>query len=411
MSDFYSIAVYPFLFVALFFEVFLILTYFDAESIRRRIRRTLTNFPTVSVIVPSYNEAKTVGATIRSLIELDYPKQKLSLILVDDGSHDETPAVLSEYAHLPYVTIVRKENGGKHTALNEGIRVSTSEFVACLDADSFVSKNALREILPHFDAENIGAVTSSMSISRPRLILERIQQAEYLLGILLRHVLSTINGLHVTPGPFTVYRRSVFDSIGLFRPAHNTEDMEIALRMQKHGWHIQNAPRARVYTKAPKTLRALLKQRVRWTTGFIRNSVDYRDLYANPKYGALGLLVLPLGALSIISGVTLFIVSLVEFSFHTWDIFVKTSSVPLSFLFRPPAFDLFFVPMNALIALTSVAIIITVAFIIAGARISKTRARLSPALIWYVPLYGLIAPLWLVRSIFDVVFNIRRAWR
>ncbi len=411
MNPIFEAVVYPFLFLALFFEVFLILTYFETESKKRRRIGATNVFPKISIIVPSYNEAKTLGQTVDSLLKLDYPKEHLDIILVNDGSTDGTAAIADAYTSNAHVRVLHKENGGKHTALNAGIAIATGEYVACLDADSFASTGALREIISHFDDLQIGAVTASMSIHRPRAILERVQQAEYLIGILLRHILSTMNGLHVTPGPFTVYRRNVFKEIGDFRSAHNTEDMEIALRMQKAGWKIQNAPRARVYTKAPKEFRALLKQRVRWTTGFIRNSVDYRELFGNPKHGALGMIVLPLGALSILASITLFIFSMVQLGQNTWDFGVTTSSVPLSYTLRLPVFDWFFVPLNSIIVLGALATIIAIAFVVEGARISKTRAAVGPALLWYIPLYGFIAPLWLIRAIIDVSFGIHRSWR
>ena len=403
--------IYPFLFLSLFFEVFLILTYFENESKRRRGKLATTAFPSVAVVVPCFNEEKTVGGTVESLLKLDYPKESLEIILVDDGSTDKTCEIFDSYKVHAHVRVIHKENGGKHTALNVGIASTTSDYIACLDADSFVSPHALKESIAHFDHPKIGAVTASMSIYRPKSALERMQQAEYLMGILLRHLLTTFNGLYVTPGPFTVYRRYVFDSLGAFRPAHNTEDMEIALRMQEAGWEIQNAPRARVYTKAPKTVASLLKQRVRWTTGFIRNGFDYKELFGNPRYGALGMLILPLGAISIISGIALFFLMLLQTTNWLWNTAVQVFAVPLSYAIHIPDFDLFFVPANALIFFSIIATAITIVFIIEGARVSKTKASLGPAIVWYIPLYSILAPLWLIQSVSDVALGIRRGWR
>ncbi len=110
-----------------------------------------------------------------------------------------------------------------------------------------------------------------------------MQNAEYIFGITLRHALASVNGLYVTPGPFSFYRRSVIEKLGGFRHGHQTEDMEMALRIQQAGYKIENAPRARVYTKAPNTLLGLVKQRTRWTTGFLRNVAgEYRGLIGNP---------------------------------------------------------------------------------------------------------------------------------
>jgi len=254
----FDAAVYPFLFVALYFEVFLVLTFFEKESRRRRALTTLSICPSVSVIVPAFNEERTIAETVRSVLALDYPKDKLSLILVDDGSTDGTGETLEQFRGHERVTVVHKENGGKHTALNAGIALAKSEFVGCLDADSFVSPGALKLVMANFDGGDIGAVTSSMSVNAPKNMIEKMQEAEYLIGIAMRHTLATWNGLYVTPGPFTIYRKRALEELGGFRPAHDTEDLEIALRLQRAGWRIGNAPAAGVFTNAPKTVKERL---------------------------------------------------------------------------------------------------------------------------------------------------------
>ena len=407
----FDFIIYSFLFLALFFEVFLVITFFDKDARRRRTLPFLSTFPTVAILVPCHNEEKTIGKTTESLLALEYPKDKLSIVLIDDGSTDNTPQVMDDYRTNPQISIIRKENGGKHTALNAGIAATNSEFIGCLDADSFVAPDALKHVIANFDDEKIGAVTASMSVYAPKKILERMQQAEYLFGIALRHILATLNGLYVTPGPFTIFRRTMFTEIGIFRTAHNTEDMEIAMRMQKMGWKIQNAPQARVFTKAPGTLRGLVKQRTRWTTGFIRNGMDYRILFGNPRYGALGLIVLPIAVIAIYFKVFLFPITWFHFAQSLWRIIARLSEVPLSFTFQLRSFDWFFAPVNTLSLLSLVALSITVIFMFVGAHISRTRSQLGPSIFWYLMLYGMIAPLWIVRSLADVALGIRREWR
>jgi cellulose synthase/poly-beta-1,6-N-acetylglucosamine synthase-like glycosyltransferase len=402
---------YPLLFLGLYLEVFLVLTFFDREAKRRRRLTAPEAFPRVAVIVPCYNEEHSVGKTVDSLLALEYPAEKLSLILVDDGSTDGTAAVLERYRAHPRVSIISKENGGKHTALNAGIAATDAEFVGCLDADSFVMPDALKLVMANFDDEKIGAVTSSMSVNDPKNMLERMQEAEYLLGIAMRHTLANWNGLYVTPGPFTIYRKRAFDELGGFRPAHNTEDLEIALRLQKGGWKIQNAPSASVYTNAPKTTRALVKQRVRWTTGFMRNVMDYRELVGNRAYGILGLMILPLGVFSIFSGVALFGLSLARFSWSAWGFLLRVSEVPLSYTFAPHVPNWFYFPTSAMLILSMTVIALTVALIFSGAHIAKQKTNFGFSLAWYFILYTFIAAWWRIRSIADVALGARRSWR
>src|SRR3989344_3767903 len=139
---------YPFLFIAIFFESFILVTLLSKPARAARARKPGTATPSVAVIVPCRNEVATVSATCNSLLALDYPKDKLEIILVDDGSTDATPVMMSKFTYHPQVRIIRKENGGKHTALNAGIAVTQAELIGCLDADSFVEPDALREIIP-----------------------------------------------------------------------------------------------------------------------------------------------------------------------------------------------------------------------------------------------------------------------
>ena len=402
--------VYFFLFLALYFEVFFVLAFFGREARKRREPRSITYFPSVSVIVPCHNEETTVGATIVSLLALEYPKDKLKLILVDDGSTDKTLAVLNEYANNPQIRILSKEKGGKHTAMNAAIALADTELIGCLDADSFVDVGALREVVSHFNEDRIAAVTSAISIYEPKSPLELMQHVEFLLGIMLRHVLGALNGIYVTPGPLTIFRKKALDAVGSFKHAHNTEDMEMALRLQKGGWKIQNAPQARVYTKAPKTVLALIKQRTRWTTGFLRNTIDYREFLGNRRYRILGMVILPLGIISIYSGIVLTSLAWIEAGTAFMNFLIRASAVPLSFLFRLPPLDWFFAPTSTLglLSLVAVAIMLTCAYL--GALISGTKSRFGPSIFWYVILYCLIAPFWMVRSVVDVAFGVRRSW-
>lgn len=305
----FQVLAYPFLFIALYFESFLLVTFLSKPAREHRLESITQSTPKIAIVVPCWNEETTVAGTVESLLALDYPKEKLSLILVDDGSTDNTPAVVDQFSTNPQITAIHKKNGGKFTAMNAGLEYAKdAELVGFLDADSFVAPDALREIVAAFSDQNISAVTASMSIHKPRTIFQRMQYAEYSLAIVLRHVFASVNGLYVTPGPFSFYRRSIFADIGPFRHAYLAEDMEMTMRMQRAGLRIGNAIRARVYTKGPPTFAKLIKQRVRWTTGFLRNLFfDYRDLLGTKKNVVLGMLVLPLGIIAIGSGIFLFI--------------------------------------------------------------------------------------------------------
>ena len=409
---------YPFIFAAIYFEAFLLVTFLSAPAVASRTRAVSTKPPFVAMIVPCYNEETTVRGTVESLLALDYPKDRLRIILVDDGSTDGTASVMDSFAHHAHVSVMHQKNQGKHVALNAGIAASPEvELIGCLDADSFVEPSALREMIACFDDPQAGASTAAMSVHKPSNILERMQNAEYILGIALRHILAVVNGLYVTPGPFSVYRRDVVVELGGFKNGHNTEDMEMALNIQRAGYAISSAHQARVFTKAPHSVLALLKQRTRWTTGFLRNMLnEYRDLVGNPQYGALGLIVLPLGFLAIIGGIAMFFLMAYQLIKSFVQTVFLTSGVPVAYTlstFVPDfsSIEWFYMPVSIIALLAFVALAGSILFMVVGKRISKTPGTLSAGIIGYMLLYGLIAPFWLLRAVADVATNNKRSWR
>lgn len=404
---------YPFLFIAIFFESFVLVTLLSGPARAARARAPGTLTPSVAVVVPCWNEASTVAATCNSLLALHYPKEKLEIILVDDGSTDTTPEVMARFAQHPQVRIIRKENGGKHTALNAGIALTRADLVGCLDADSFVEPDALREIVSCFADPGVVAVTAAMSVHKPGNILQHMQNAEYSFGITLRHTFASLNGLYVTPGPFSFYRRDIIEKLGGFRYGHQTEDMEMALRIQHAGYGIENAPRARVYTQAPATIRGLIKQRTRWISGFLRNILgEYRGLIGRRRHGALGMLVLPTALLAIVSGIMLFLLTLFFFARNTLAALSIRAGIPLSYAFLPHgSFDWFYLPVSFYVLLAVIVLMTSVTLIAIGKRISKTPGNIALGLVSYVFLYGLIVPFWLIRATSDVAFGRRRDWR
>ena len=409
---------YPFLFIAIFFESFVLVTFLSAPATSARARKaadiTDPHLPRVAIIVPCLNEGETVAATADSLLALQYPSDKLEIILVDNGSTDDTPTVMARYKGHPQVRVLLEKMRGKHNAVNAGIAVTDADLIGCLDADSFVEPDALLEIIPSFRDENVGATTAAMSVHKPKNILQHMQNAEYIFGITLRHVLSSVNGLYVTPGPFSLYRRRVVLALGGFREGHKTEDLEMALRLQKACYWIENAPRARVYTKAPLTLAALIKQRARWTTGFMRNvGIEYRGLIGRRRYGALGTIVLPLGFMAIASGILVFCLAIFMLVQRAVTAYQLRVGIPLSYAWLPHnlGFDWFHLPSSLYILLGLATVIGSVTMITIGKRLSKTPGSLARGLFAYIFLYGLIAPLWLLRATTDVALGKRRSWR
>ena len=390
--------------------MFLLITFIEnLRKTKKEEKTIITRYPTVTVVVPAFNEEKTVAKTIETLLRLDYPKNKLKITVVDDGSRDGTWSELQKYKNHPQVEIFQKENGGKFTALNFAITHSTSEIIGCLDADSFVEPGALKSIVSYFEESEAMAVTPAVKIHKPNNILRHLQRNEYNMGVFNKKVLGHLEAINVTPGPFSFFRREVFEKIGLFKHAHNTEDMEIAMRMQKHGLKIRNAHRACVYTVGPATFKGLYKQRLRWMYGYMRNLIDYKEMVLTRKYGNLSMFFLPLSAVMILTALYYTIMILVNIVNSIIMRVIKFNSV--GFFWTWPKFDWFYVDANALVFLAIILVTLSLITISIGSRISDNRWGLSIHSLYFPFIFPIISLVWLVKAIYNIITKEKTSWR
>lgn len=413
MSEFTNSVVYVFLFLSLYFEVFLLITYFekrlDIKKETARNKNTLKKYPSVTIMVPCWNEEKTLSKTIHSLLNLDYPKDKLKIMIIDDGSTDKTLQVAKKFESKKQVEIYHKENGGKHTALNFGLTKVTSDLVGCLDADSYVDKDALKNIVRYFDDKETMAVTPSVKVWQPKTIIQMIQKVEYSWGILIRKMFSYLGALYVTPGPFSIFRKEVFTNLGGYRHAYLTEDMEMAVRMQSNHYKIANAHDAVVLTVAPDSLKKLYKQRLRWTYGFIKNVFDYRHLFFKTEYGNLGIFILPMASLSILSAIYLVSLSVISAINSLVSEVIKINTVGI--VWPSWNFDWFYINTEVLAIASMVAFIGTVTMMLIARKMTEGKISIGMDLVYFFTLYVFIAPLWMIKALYNTIFSVKTKWR
>lgn len=370
----------------------------------------LKEYPSVTIIIPCYNEEKTVRGTVRSLLNLDYPKDKLKLIVIDDGSKDDTFNVAkAEFEKNSNVEIFKKENGGKYTALNLGLQKTDTPFIGCLDADSFVDAQALKRIMTYFEDKDTMAVAPSIIVDSPKNILQGAQKAEYDMAVYNKKMLAFLGGIHVTPGPFSIFRKKVFDDLGPYRHAHNTEDQEIALRMQEHHYKIEHCPDAYVYTIAPNSVKKLYRQRVRWIYGFIRNAIDYRRLLFRKKYGTIAFFTLPSGIISVVSAIFLFWMfsyNLVTFLVH------KITQIKVVGLGSVGAFhfDWFFFDTKTIFFVSIILYSSIITSLLIGRSMLEGKVRFSFDMLYFMIIYSIVAPFWLLKAIYNAVRVKQSSW-
>lgn len=404
---------YAITFLAVYVQVFFLVTFFERRGELKRSsskKLGLVAFPKVAVVVPCWNEEKTIHGTIESLLALQYPKDKLEIIVVDDGSTDTTWQEILKYEHHPQIKIFHKENGGKHTAVNLGIEKSDALFIGCLDADSFVAPDALMHILEVYQSDpTVMAVAPSIIIYKPKTLFQKIQRVEYNMGIYIKKMLSFLGAIHVTPGPFSIFKREVFEKLGGFRKAHNTEDMEIAYRMQENHMKIEHCHTAHVYTVAPDTFKKLYKQRLRWIYGFIQNTLDYKHLLFKKKHGNFSFFTLPSGVISIVAAIFIFttlalnLVKLILRKIEQWQ-WIEPSARATFF-----QIDWFFINTKTIMFVTIILYVLLVFAMVVGTRIAKQK--FSWHIVSYTLIYSVIAPLWLMKAIWNSITAKKPSWR
>ncbi len=258
----------------------------------KRTKKTVTTSPFMSIIVPAYNEEKTIVNCIQSLQSLDYANYET--IIVDDGSTDKTyqQAIQSK---TEKTKIIHQENKGKANALNAGIQQSRGDIVLTVDADTILEKQALRKIAYRFATNDaIGAVAGNVKVKPEPKLINNLQSAEYTTGInLVRKSQSILGCVMIVPGPVAALKRDAIEKAGYFSDETFAEDFDITLNILKSGSRIEYEEESLAFTDAPKNVEDIVKQRRRWYRGMIQVLDKHRNMYLNPKFGAAGLLGIP----------------------------------------------------------------------------------------------------------------------
>lgn len=405
---------YPFLFFSMYFQIFLLISFFEGKrKIKREEKRVITDFPSVTVAIPCWNEEKTLSGTLDSLLKLIYPKDKLKFIIVDDGSTDETFEIAKQYKekYPDLIEVIKKENGGKHTAMNLALSMCNTELFGCLDADSFVEPKTLSHIVGYFEWDkDVMAVTPCVHIKAPKTLVQRMQAIEYLLGVFIRKAYGEIDAIQVTPGPFSIFKKEVFDKLGPYKKAHNTEDFEITLRMHKNHMKIVNSHKATVYTLGPSTAYGFFKQHLRWARGFIENALDYREMFFKKKYGNFGLFTLPGGFMFVFYAMytAVFIVYNLTISLSKIIaiIFISGLNMP-HFTFK---FDFFYFNTNTISFVTMVLFTMLLFVLYIGRELTEDKQQFYRNFPVFFVLFPLFVPLYVSRAVFDIIFSRKNEW-
>ncbi len=402
------------IFLSVYVQVFFLVTFLENRKkiVTRSGKIKLGNYPEVTIAVPCWNEEKTLESTVHSLLNLNYPKDKVKIFLIDDGSTDNTWNIINKFGSFPNIKIFQKENGGKYTALNLALQNTTTDFFGGFDADSIVHPEALARIMGTFEKDPAAmAVAPSVNVYDAKNFIQNAQKAEYNMGVYFKKMLAFLGAINVTPGPMTIFRKKVFDDLGPYRHGHNTEDMEIAYRMQKNRYKIEHCSDAYVYTHSPSSVRKLYKQRLRWIYGFINNTIDYHSVLFRKKYGDFAVFTLPMGIISIVSVSYLFAGIVYNLGHFIYSKILVLSTVGWNFTWKMPQFDLFFIHPRSFVLLIIFLYCLIIFAIMFGRKMTREKKIFSLNMFYFFPVFGIIAPFWLLKAVYNTIRKRKPAWR
>jgi cellulose synthase/poly-beta-1,6-N-acetylglucosamine synthase-like glycosyltransferase/peptidoglycan/xylan/chitin deacetylase (PgdA/CDA1 family) len=264
--------------------------------------------PYVSVVLAAYNEEKVILRTLRELRYSDYPQSKFEVVAVNDGSTDRTLSIMKHYSHeWSHLRVIDQKNSGKSSALNNGINNASvhSTVIVIMDADTIFRRTTIRMLARHFarntHGRRIGAVAGHVKVGNRRNVLTAWQSLEYISGICVTRMAERmLNAISIVPGACSAWSRKALQEIGGFCDDTMAEDCDATLCLQRRGYKILQENNAIADTEAPETIRALAKQRKRWTYGNLQALWKHRSMLFRPKYGILGMVSLPYAALSLL---------------------------------------------------------------------------------------------------------------
>lgn len=228
--------------------------------------------PFVSIIVPAYNEETVIVERINNLVELDYPKDKYEIIIVESGSTDNTCKIVKEMMEhrkdsKPTLKVVNEEERrGKASAINLGKKHAEGEIILVTDANSIFDKNVLKEMIPHFKNPKMGAVGGRYCVANPENPLAASESFYWDLEYMMRKGESSVDSACLFHGEINAWRKDIVDADTKII----SEDVDMCINIRRKGYKIEYEPEARVYEPSATTVNDQIIRRKKVVIGIIK---------------------------------------------------------------------------------------------------------------------------------------------
>ncbi|WP_145044852.1 glycosyltransferase [Paenibacillus xylanexedens] len=247
------------------------------EKIGVHIPTDMDHYPTITVMVPAHNEGLVIVATVEHILQMNYPEEKVQVIVIADNCTDDTAAKLhaflskTRYVHRDVTVLERKGTGGKSGALNDGLELATGEWICIFDADAAPERNSLMFLAQKSleNPEKYGVVYGrNKARNRGQNFLSKCINLELVTAQRVYHTgLWELFKLGTIPGTNYIIKTELIREIGGWDVTAITEDTALSFDILARGQLIALAPQAEAYQQEPEKLSVYMKQRERWAKG------------------------------------------------------------------------------------------------------------------------------------------------
>jgi poly-beta-1,6-N-acetyl-D-glucosamine synthase len=361
-------------------------------------------YPPVTVLIAAYNEEKSIASTLSGIFLQDYAEH-IQIIVINDGSSDKTVesinALLSEHPNLEFINLGGKinvelidleRNGGKAAALNHGLKKCKTDIVITIDADSYILKDGIRNLVGRYlsDPINTKAVAGEILIRNSRQNwITKAQEWDYFLGIAtIKRIQSLFQGTMVAQGAFSLYERKTLNELGGW-PEMVGEDIVLTWKILSKGYRVGHAEDALAFTDCPSTLKGFIRQRQRWSRGLIEAFKENPSILIQPRFSTL---------------------------YVWWNTLFPLMDIAFTFGFLPGIalafFGIYWIVGPLTLSLLPMAFLLKM-FLKGRAMFDgehlKVRANIL-GFIFYVFAYGIVLQPACVYGYFSEFFNLRKTW-
>lgn len=277
----------------------------------KSFKSSLTLDELVTIVIPAFNEESVIEHTILSIERNKYPKKEI--IIVNDGSTDNTKELALKAAKNTHIRVIDIERQGRANAVNEGVRASEGKIILVTDADVIVAENWIEKMVAPFVDPKIGAVGSPIYSHEPKTFIQKWQQAYNLVVLdFFKRCMDSVNGMLFISGASGGFRKEALEKIGFFdKKLRTLATMDVTIRIKKAGYKVRYVTDTYVHTFEPTKKKQFFKRHDRWFAGLTKIAKKHSTTVFNPKAGSIGMLTLPL---SLFQSLGLSIIALIYIS-------------------------------------------------------------------------------------------------